>query len=552
MTSLLGPYRQLVNEQVARLAEADFLTRFWAHDASLWTDDPATAEFIRGFMGWTDIVAPSLAQAPDLLAFAREVWDEGTTDVVVCGMGGSSLCSLVLAQSFGEASRVRVHVLDSTDPGTVLGLRAKLDLAKTLFIVASKSGTTVEPKAFEDYFWQESQSALGSRAGDRFVAITDPGSQMEQESSARGYRRVFLGVPEIGGRYSVLSVFGLVTAALMGIDVVAMLKTAETLGPDSGLATADHEGVVLGATLGALGVQGRDKITFFTSDRLSAFGLWAEQLIAESTGKQGKGVLPLAQEPYGAADSYSSDRVFVVLADDTPSAVEAEKMGQSLAATGAPVLFRTVADTTALGREFIAWEVATAVIGSVLRLNPFDQPNVQEAKDMAKRKLAEVQVNGAVGFGTADCTKGDVRAFGSPGSFDSLLRRFLSQHKPGDQVALLAFLTESDATTAALQGLRLSVRDGLKVATSMGYGPRYLHSTGQFHKGGPNNGLFIVLTGGDTSDTPVPGLGVGFKDLKNAQAAGDVEALRAKGRRVLHVDLGPDVLAGLKVLAETL
>lgn len=552
MTSLLGTYRQSVNDQVAALGAADFLPRFWEHDASLWTDDPSVADFIRSFLGWTDVVDASLAQVADLKAFAEEVWADGTTDVVVCGMGGSSLCSLVFAQAVGAASRVRVHVLDSTDPGTVLALRSQLDLAKTLFVVASKSGTTVEPKAFEDYFWGEAQAALGAGATSRFVAITDPGSQMERESQARGYRRIFLGIPEIGGRYSVLSVFGLVTAALMGIDVQAMLEAAGALGPTAETATADHEGVVLGASLGALEVAGRDKVTFFTSDRLSAFGLWAEQLIAESTGKLGKGVLPLAQEPYGPVEAYSSDRVFVVLADGTAGSAEAEQMGQRMAASGAPVLFRSVADTATLGREFFAWEVATAVIGSILRVNPFDQPNVQEAKDMAKRKLAEVQDKGAVDFGTPDCASGDVRCYGSPGEFGDVLGRFLSQNQAGDQVAFLAFLTETEAMTSSLQDLRKAVRDGLHLATSLGYGPRYLHSTGQFHKGGPNNGLFVVLIGGDTADAPVPGLGVGFKDLKNAQAAGDVEALKVKGRRVLHVDLGTDALAGLRALAATL
>lgn len=552
MKASFAAYKGAIEAQTSAMSGEGFAERFWAHDATLWSSDPETEEFIRAFMGWTNIAGQMLPEVPRLEAFADAVRADGFTDFVVCGMGGSSLCALALAQAVGAASAMQAHVLDSTDPGKVLCLADSVDLAKTLFIVASKSGTTVEPKAFEDYFWERCQASLGADAAQHFVAVTDPGSLMEKESLARGYREIFLGVPEIGGRYSVLSPFGLVPAALMGVDLKGLLESAESIGPSAGLAFADNDGFALGAALGALALRGRDKLTFLTSDRLSAFGLWGEQLIAESTGKDGKGVFPLAQEPFGSPGSYSDDRVFAVIHDGTPSAAVAQQLGQALAAAGAPVLYREVPDTASLGKEFLAWELATATIGSVLGLNPFDQPNVQEAKDIAKRKLAEVQAKGAVDLGEPDSQSGQISVYGSPGPFEGCLGRFLAQHHVGDYVALLAFLTETDATTVALQALRARIRDDLKVATSLGYGPRYLHSTGQFHKGGPNTGLFVVLTGGDTVDAEIPGMGVGFRDLKNAQAAGDIDALLGKGRRVLHVDLGPDVANGIRALASTL
>ncbi|MES1147435.1 MAG: glucose-6-phosphate isomerase [bacterium] len=499
--------------------------RFWKRDGSLWSSDPAVQEFIHSFMGWTDIAERMQAQVPDLVAFAEQVKADGFTDVLVCGMGGSSLGSLVLRDVFGGSSSLRVHVLDSTSPGTVLRFRRELPLATTLFLVASKSGATVEPKAFEDYFWKEANEELGDKAKQHFVAITDPGSMMEKQSKERGYRRIFLGDPEIGGRFSVLSIFGLVTASLLGVNLEDFLANAIAKSQSAAVDGEGHPGFTFGTWLSDNALAGREKVTLFTSPGLESFGLWAEQLVAESTGKGGQGVLPVAMEPVKQLDQYGDDRVFVGLRYDDSRGAQVTKLGQAMEALGHPYIERVLTSELDLAGEMFVWEVATAVAGAGLQLNPFDQPNVESAKVLARKKLGEITQGDSKGL-TGGFASGGCTFYGAAG-----LGEFLSEAPANPYVAFLAYLDEDEATNAFFDQLRL----GIPYVTSFGYGPRYLHSTGQYHKGGPDNGLFVLILGEDKQDVKIPGMGVTFGQLKRAQAIGDMEALQAEGRPVLLV-----------------
>ncbi|MCU0316875.1 MAG: hypothetical protein MUC92_09810 [Fimbriimonadaceae bacterium] len=546
MIHISSEMQSRLDQVLAEMAQSNFVARFWQRDGSLWSEDPEVQAFIGKFMGWTDIPEAMIDQADSLVAFAQEVKEEGFTDLVVCGMGGSSLSSLVFAQAFPNSTGLKIHVLDSTDAATVTGLLDRLPMLSTLFVVASKSGTTAEPKSFEEFFYAKMVELTGEKAGRNFVAITDPGSAMLPIAEERGYRKVFLGVPEIGGRFSVLSVFGLLTAAAMQLDVKAMVTRAAELGPARGDTLSDP--FRLGALLGELSLAGRDKVTFITPPHLEAFGLWAEQLIAESTGKGGKGILPVAQEPVGAPENYGDDRVFVLLTDgsDIVQGVTAVEVARE---TGAPVILRTIANEADLAEEFYSWEVATAVAGAVLGVNPFDQPNVQEAKTIAQGKLAEIQRTGTVEMGVPTMKEGLLTVYHGQGTtIPDALKAWLNE--PVSHLSFLAFIPETAKSSSLVQGMRQKLRDATKKVTSFGYGPRYLHSTGQFHKGGPNNGAFLILTGGDSVDAQIPGMGASFNQLKNAQALGDIGALQANGRFVLHIDLGVDSEAGLEALAE--
>lgn len=495
--------------------------RFWNRDGSLWSSETQVQEFIHRFMGWTDIAERMLPRVDELQSFAKHVVEEGFTDVLVCGMGGSSLGSLVLRDVFGDDAPLKVHVLDSTSPGTVLGFRKSLTLDKTLFLVASKSGTTVEPKAFEEFFWSECLKEFGLvEAARRFVAITDPGSQMHIEAQSRNYRRIFLGEPEIGGRFSVLSLFGLVTAALLGVDLHGFLSRAVQAG--RGQST---EGFEFGVWLAEHAQAGREKVTLLTAPGLESFGLWAEQLVAESTGKQGKGILPIATEPVKQLDQYTDDRVFVGLRYDDAAGAVTTKLVQALEAQGRPARERVLADKLDLAAEFMTWEVATAVAGAVIGVNPFDQPNVESAKVLARQKLTEVK-NGENIAIKGGHEVGKLKLHGAAG-----LGEFLADAPESPYVAFLAYIDESPEADEVFR----KIRETLPMVTTFGYGPRYLHSTGQYHKGGPANGAFVVVVGEDEEDADIPGMGVTFGQLKTAQAVGDVEALRAEGRPVLLV-----------------
>ncbi len=539
-------------ERRLRAYEADDLAaRLWEADATLWkSDDGVHQEIIENALGWVSVFADIRAEIADLAAFVDDVRAEGFRSAVLLGMGGSSLAPEMFRDVFGVAEGfLDLHVLDSTDPAAVLALEAALDLDRTLFLVASKSGGTTETASFEAYFFERLQAGCGEHAGSHFVAITDEGTSLESQALERGYRAVFVNPSDIGGRYSALSFFGLVPAALLGIDLERLLDGVDAMaaacGPD--VPVAENPALRLGAAIGELALYGRDKLTLVCEPPLAPLGAWVEQLVAESTGKEGVGVLPVDLERLGTPNMYGDDRVFCVVRLAGTGALAADRL-DALAAAGHPVLEQELPDKLALGGELLRWELATAATGVVLGIDPFDQPNVQESKDYTKQLLAAYVAAGEL---PAVQEEGGVRLaypVGDEGLPDAL-RAFLAQAAPGDYVALQAYVPTEAAVWDQLQALRLQLRDGLRLATTLGLGPRYLHSTGQFHKGGPNRGLFLQLLGHDLRDVQIPGQPYGFSMLKRAQARGDLAALRAHDCRALRVCLGDDVPVSLARLA---
>jgi transaldolase/glucose-6-phosphate isomerase len=471
------------------------------------------------------------ASLPELTRFVAQT-AAGAERVVVLGMGGSSLAPLVFGQSFGRrAGYPQLQVLDSTEPSSVLAVADAGDFGRTLFVVSSKSGSTLEPNIFFDYFYDRVERSLGARAGERFIVVTDPGSALEKEASRRRVRRIFPGDPKIGGRYSALSNFGLVPAALAGADVAEMLRRAAAMADLCRKEGAENPGLLLGAAIGAAAVAGRDKLTFFVGPPISRFGMWTEQLIAESTGKEGKGILPVEGEPPGPPDVYGADRFFAGIGrrgnKETPAALE------PLTRAGHPAAAFEVADARDLGAEMFRWEFATAVAGKLLGINPFDQPNVQEAKDRTNEILEKKST-----VDSPQSTVVDAEA----------LRGLFKSVKAGDYFAITAYLHDSRETEDALRRIRLKVRDVLRVATTVGFGPRFLHSTGQLHKGGPDTGVFLQITAEPRENLPIPGKPYGFGEVVAAQAAGDLASLQSRGRRALRVHLPQDVPRGLEDL----
>jgi len=501
-----------IADRIDAFERAEVPRRIWARDPTVWKDDPATPE-IRDRLGWLTVGKAMAQQVAPLRAFANEV--RGELDrVVLCGMGGSSLAPEVLWRTFGAASGYpSLHVLDSTDPAAVRQAERGGDLARTLFIISSKSGTTQESDSFFRYFWERT----GGR-GSQFVAITDPGTPLERLAGERRFRRTFLNPPDIGGRYSALSYFGLVPAALIGLDLETLLHRAHRMAEACAacVPTLENPAAWLCAILGEGALAGRDKATFVLSPTIGSFGLWVEQLIAESTGKEDKGILPVADEPLGSPEVYGNDRVFVsmTLAGEPDREVEARLA--ALESAGHPVVHLRLDDPFDLGQEFFRWEFATAVAGSVLQINPFDQPNVAESKTNTRMVLAE---------GSA----------ASPPASAAELEQFLRGIQPGDYLAITAYLPPTPENDRRLAAIRLRLRDRLKVATTLGYGPRYLHSTGQLHKGGRPVGHFLQIVGRPTDDLPIPGESFGFARLEAAQGEGDLLALRARGRPAIRV-----------------
>jgi len=502
-----------VARRLADLEKAQVPRRIWARDPTVWKDDPATPE-IRDRLGWLSVSDSMTEQAPVLAAFAAEI--RASYDrVVLCGMGGSSLAALVLAASVGAAPGYpALVVLDSTDPRAVAAVAHGGEIARTLFLIASKSGTTLESDCFFRYFWE-----VAGAHGPQFAAITDPGTPLAALGRARGFRRVFLNPPDIGGRYAALSYFGLVPAALLGIDVGELLRRARharaACGPD--VPAEANPGARLGAMLATAALEGRDKLTFAPSRGLASFGLWAEQLVAESTGKEGRGVLPVVGEPLGPPDVYGPDRIFVSLTlagEDDP----ARDAGlAALEQAGHPVVRLRLADPYELGGEFFRWEFATATLGAFLRVNPFDQPNVAESKANTDRVLAS-------------------REAPAPVANAAELGRFLATLKPPGYLALMAYVPPTAAADRRLALIQGRLRDRLRVATTLGYGPRLLHSTGQFHKGGPPVGSFLQITEPGGPDVSIPGRAFTFGALAAAQAEGDLRAHSARGRPVLRIE----------------
>jgi len=553
MTSFhLNQYAPAVAARLAELNQHDFTTRFWQRDATLWTPDDAEAQqSIRSFMGWLDSPEILRAAVPEIEDFVEEVQTAGFEHLVVMGMGGSTMGPIVFQRAFERGARgLPLSILDTTDPGAVAALENSLPLAETLFIVASKSGTTAEPLAFGDYFYARLKEIKGERAGDNFVAITDPGSKFAAQAAREGYRRTFLNFADVGGRFSVLTYFGMVPAALYGLNISALLDGARAMRLACGAAGAvpDNPGLALGVALGVLAKAGRDKLTLITPPALSSLGLWLEQLLAESTGKQGKGILPVAGEPLGAPEDYGTDRVFVYVGyEATPDEANHARL-RALEATGHPVILLSLPDNVALGAEFYRWEIAVAVVGIVLGINPFDQPNVQESKLATDRVMQVVTEQGHLpdpGPAAAEASGVSYYADQTGANAQAVLKAFFAQARPGDFLNLQAYLHESDQLNEQIAEFRQRVQHGLRIATTSGYGPRFLHSTGQYHKGGPNTGLFVQLTANHPRDLPLPGRTYTFGTFENAQAQGDLETLRHYGRRTLHLHLGANAETGL-------
>jgi transaldolase/glucose-6-phosphate isomerase len=519
--------------------------RLWQKDSTLWKkDDPAHQAEIKIRLGWLTLADDMRQHVSDLIAFAKEVKKAGFTHALLCGMGGSSLCPEVLRETFGVArGGLDLGVLDSTDPAAARAVLERSNPAKTLYLISSKSGGTVEVTSFFTFFWEKVKAVKGDRAGENFVAITDPDTSLGKLAQEHNFRRVFINPPDIGGRYSALSLFGLVPAALLGMDVGKLLDRAKEMALASSaiIPASRNAGVWLGAVMGTLAKAGRDKITFIVSGPISTFGYWTEQLIAESTGKEGRGIVPVEGEPVGDPGVYGKDRLFVYLRLDS----KYDRAVAKLEKAGHPVIRFDLRDLYDLGGEFLRWEIATAVSSLSLDSNPFDQPNVQESKDNTKRLLGDAAsglewppAEPTVPFGRRD--------------FATQLKLHLKQAKPGDYVALTAYVARTPKTEKALRAIRTAIRDKYKVATTVGYGPRFLHSTGQLHKGGADNFLGIQFTAGGVKDEEIPNEAFSFGTLEAAQALGDFQSLRSRNRRALRVQLSARPEADLSAVATLL
>ena len=558
----LDPYAREIEAVQGDLAGRQAVERIWRKDAALWKADPAHQQIIRNSLGWLTVTRMIREHAAGLAKFAVEVGRAGFRHVLLLGMGGSSLCPDVLRLTFGEAAGFPgLAVLDSTDPATVQAFERSVDLPRTLFIVASKSGTTPEIAAFHQYFFEKVRQFRGEGAGEQFVAITDAGTALQRTGTERKFRHVFVNPSDIGGRYSALSFFGMIPATLIGLDALRLLDRAEGMARAcaAGVPPAENPGAWLGAVLGCLGRAGRDKVTFLCSPEIAAFGYWVEQLIAESTGKEGKGIIPVEGELLGDLAAYGSDRVFVYLKLRDSAQRELDGKVGILERAGQPVLTIPLQDRYDLGAEFFRWEFATAVAGLVLGVNPFDQPNVQESKDNTHRLLGEFKAKGRLPEGESIFVEGPIRLYGDEASaaavcgartLDEALRAHLARIKTGDYAALTAYLQAAPAHAEALSAIRHRIRDRFKVATTLGYGPRFLHSTGQLHKGGGDNGVFLQFTADDPVDLPIPGEPHTFGVMKAAQALGDLQSLQSRKRRAVRIHIAGDIAAGLRRVQE--
>jgi transaldolase / glucose-6-phosphate isomerase len=554
--TLPGKLSAAVDAALTDWAKNDKVRRLWRADASLWTNADENH-----WLGWLGITDDQVAHIEHLTSLAAEVRQAGFKHALLLGMGGSSLCPEVLQLTFGKIEGFpELHVLDSTDPAQIKAIQAKIDLKSTLFIVSSKSGGTLEPNIYKQYFFARAKEAVGEKeAGNRFIAITDPGSKMQHVAENDKFRHIFFGLPSIGGRYSALSNFGMVPAAIMGIDVVKFLNRTEEMVHACGatVPAAENPGVVLGAILGTAANQGRDKVTIISSPGISDLGAWLEQLLAESTGKIGKGIIPVDRERLAKPESYGSDRVFAYLRLESAPDREQDAAVDILEKAGQPVVRIAVQDPYALGEELFRWEIATAVAGSIIGINAFNQPDVEASKIETRKLTSEYETAGRLPpeapFFDAEGVKlyadpRNTEALKNGKSFAEILKTHLERAAAGDYFALLGYITMNAENEAALQAIRHTVRDKKKVATVLGFGPRFLHSTGQAYKGGPNSGVFLQITCDDANDLAVPDQKYTFGVVKAAQARGDFAVLAERDRRALRVHIGKDVKAGLEKL----
>jgi transaldolase/glucose-6-phosphate isomerase len=550
-----------VKTAIADWKAGNKMARLWQRDATLWTGDDEAS-----WLGWLDITEEQIAHPIELRNLAKEVWSAGFKDVLLLGMGGSSLCPEVLRMTFGKiAGYPDLHVLDSTDPAQVKWFENKIDIARALFIVSSKSGSTLEPNIFKQYFFERTKQAVGAdKAGSHFIAITDPGSKMQQVAEADRFRHIFFGRPSIGGRYSALSNFGMVPAAAMGVDTKRFLDRTQDMVLACGPAVPieDNPGAMLGIILGTAARSGRDKVTIVTSPDISDLGAWLEQLLAESTGKVGNGIIPVDREELAAPGLYGNDRVFAYIHTEHATDVRQDAKIAALEKAGHAVLRISMADIYDLGAEFFRWEIATAVAGSILGINAFNQPDVEASKTATRALTSEYEKTGSLPAEKPVVEDGGIKLFtdeknaaelaraaGGDKSLAGYLKAHLGRMGTGDYFGVLGYIQMNAAHEQSLQAIRHAVRDKRLVATCLGFGPRFLHSTGQAYKGGPNSGVFLQVTCDDAVDLPVPEQKYTFGVVKAAQARGDFQVLVERGRRALRVHLHA-VESGLATLGD--
>lgn len=558
-TSLPETLATTVKSTIADWQSGGKMKRLWDRDASLWTGEDESK-----WLGWLDIVEEQIAQHDALQKFAKEVHTRGFEHILLLGMGGSSLCPEVLRMTFGRISQFpTLHVLDSTDPAQVKAFEHQIDIAKTLFIVSSKSGSTLEPNIFKQYFFERTKQVVGAdKVGSHFLAITDPGSKMQQVAEHDHFLHVFFGRPSIGGRYSALSNFGMVPASAMGLDTKKFLDRAAEMvrACGAGVSVEENPGAVLGIILGSAAKMGRDKVTIVTSPGISDLGAWLEQLLAESTGKVGKGIIPVDREHLTSPDIYGNDRVFAYVRLENGGDADQDAKVAAIEKAGQPVVRITMPDIYDLGAEFFRWEIATAVAGAIIGINAFNQPDVEASKIATRNLTTEYEKTGSLPAEKPILEDSGVKLFtdeknaaalaqsASEKSLAGYLKAHLNRIHAGDYFAVLGYIQMNSEHEQSLQAVRHAVRDSKHVATCLGFGPRFLHSTGQAYKGGPNSGVFLQITCDDSVELPVPGQKYTFGIVKAAQARGDFQVLADRGRRALRVHLGKDLKSGLATL----
>ncbi|MDH5776036.1 MAG: bifunctional transaldolase/phosoglucose isomerase, partial [Nitrospirota bacterium] len=564
VTYALGAMQSAVDQSLTDIQQNNLVRRIWAKDPTVWHQDPEAQNIIRHALGWLTISQEQLPHISRLQAVAKDIQEAGFQHVLLLGMGGSSLCPEVLRMTYGVIDGYpELHVLDSTVPSQVRSFERHVDLVKTLCIVASKSGSTTEPLVFQKYFFERMRQVVGDKAGQHFVAITDPGSLLEGVATTLKFRHILPGIPEIGGRYSALSNFGVVPAALMGLNIDQFLNQTERMrhSCEASVPAQENPGVRLGAVLGTLAKAGRDKLTFVTSPALWDLGAWLEQLVAESTGKEGKGIIPVEGEMVGTPEVYGQDRVIAYIRYEQGIDAEQDASVNALEQAGHPVIRIDMADLLNLGQEFFLWEMATAVAGALLGINAFDQPNVQESKDYTKAHLETFKQDGKLVESSPLLVDDGVQVFADEtnaqalkghSTLDDLVAAHVTRLQAGDYFAMNVYVERTEAVHAIFDRIRTKIRETKQVATTVGYGPRFLHSTGQLHKGGPNSGVFIQVTCDDAEDLAIPDEAYSFGVLKAAQALGDLQSLTSRQRRVIRVHVGSDVLKGLTRLEQAI
>ncbi len=558
-TSLPESLATTVKSTIADWQSGGKMKRLWDRDASLWTGEDESK-----WLGWLDIVEEQIAQQDTLQKFAKEVHARGFEHILLLGMGGSSLCPEVLRMTFGRIPQFpTLHVLDSTDPAQVKAFEHQIDIAKTLFIVSSKSGSTLEPNIFKQYFFERTKQVVGAdKVGSHFVAVTDPGSKMQEVAEHDHFLHVFFGRPSIGGRYSALSNFGMAPGAAMGLDTKKFLDRAAEMvrACGAGVSVESNTGAVLGIILGSAANAGRDKVTIIASPGISDLGAWLEQLLAESTGKSGKGIIPVDREELASPEVYGNDRVFAYVRLENGGDADQDAKVAAIEKAGHPVIRITMPDIYDLGAEFFRWEIATAVAGSIIGINAFNQPDVEASKIATRNLTTEYEKTGSLPAEKAILEDSGVKLFtdeknaaelaksASEKSLVGYIKAHLNRIHSGDYFAVLGYIQMNSDHEQSLQAVRHAVRDTKHVATCLGFGPRFLHSTGQAYKGGPNSGVFLQITCDDSVELPVPGQKFTFGIVKAAQARGDFQVLAERGRRALRVHLGKDLKSGLATL----